>query len=101
MPKLERRSLGITHVPQKNGIAPLDLSILAALVKCRDLMFRIRYATVGYDQCDTWVDEIVEAAEAIDSAIAGFVEDNLYHWAWDKEQDAESIKIDWDIKGDS
>ena len=97
MPKLENKDLGITHVPRKGGLTPQAASILAALVECRDLMCRIRYATVDYDSCDSWTDEIIEAADAIDSAIAGFVEDNLHRWVWSKEHDAEMIAIDWGV----
>ena len=95
MSRLERRELAITHIPQKYALSDKDVSIMAALIECRDLMLRVRYATVDYDQCDTWIDEIIEACQVIDSAIAGFVEERLHNWAWHKEDDKEFIDIDW------
>lgn len=88
--------LGITHVPQKWGLVPEHLSILAALLECRDLLRRVRCTTIDYDDCDSPVDEIIEACGAVDRAIAGYVESKFaVSWAWDKEVDRDMILLDW------
>lgn len=70
---------------------------MAALLKCRDLLRRVRYTTIDYDSCDSNVDEIIEACDAVDRAIAGFVERKLHvGWAWDKEEDKDFIIPDWE-----
>jgi len=85
----------ITHVPRKHALSEKDVSIMAGLVECRDLLRRIRCETTDYDDCDSQVDEIIEACQAIDRAIAGFVERNLMvSWAWDKERDKEMILLE-------
>ena len=88
--------LGITHVPRKWGLTPEHLSVMAALVECRDLLRRVRDTTTGYDSCDSEIDEIIEACDAVDRAIAGYVERELHiSWAWDKEADRDMIFLDW------
>ena len=65
-------------------------------------MDSVRSGTTGYDSCDSEVAEIITACRAIDAAIAGFVDRRLHvSWAWDKEEDLDSIVIDWGLESAS
>jgi len=93
--------LYLSHTPQRYALNDIDVSIMAAMVECRDLIKRVRSAAVDYDGCDSYVDEIIEACWAMDAAIAGFVAKRLHvSWAWDKKEDKESIVIDWELDED-